>query len=72
MNTPNNPPASRAKREKADPAPIAQEQVLRVFTDNPTKVLAYRQLSRRLGVTTKGQREEIFAHLKSPAENGCD
>ena len=38
--------------------------MLRVFADNPSKVLAYRQLSRRLGVTTKGQREEIFAHLK--------
>ncbi len=71
MTTPNNSPASRAKREKADPAPIAQEQVLRVFTDNAGKVLAYRQLSRRLGVTTKGQREEIFAHLKALRKTGA-
>ncbi|GAB3878364.1 ribonuclease R [Hymenobacter segetis] len=70
MNTPENPKAPRAKREKPEPAAITQDQVLRVFADNPTKVLAYRQLSRRLGVTTKGQREEIFAHIKVLRKNG--
>ncbi|GAB3331621.1 ribonuclease R [Hymenobacter humi] len=70
MNTPENPRAPRAKREKPEPAPISQEQVLSAFTENPTKVLAYRQLSRRLGVTTKGQREEIFAHIKVLRKNG--
>ena len=71
MNTPEeNQKAPRAKREKPEPAPISQDLVLRAFTDNPTKVLAYRQLSRRLGVTTKGQREEIFAHLKVLRKNG--
>jgi ribonuclease R len=64
MDTPNNPKAPRAKREQPAPAPLSQDQVLRVFIDNPTKVVAYRQLSRRLGVTTKQQREEIFGHLK--------
>ncbi|ALW84426.1 ribonuclease R [Hymenobacter sedentarius] len=70
MNTPETPRAPRAKREKPEPAPITQAQVLSAFTDNPTKVLAYRQLSRRLGVTTKGQREEIFAHIKVLRKNG--
>ncbi|MBF9235919.1 ribonuclease R [Hymenobacter sp. BT683] len=70
MNTPENPRAPRAKREKPEPAPISQEQVLSAFTENPTKVLAYRQLSRRLGVTTKGQREEIFAHIKVLRKKG--
>ena len=70
MTTPNESPAPRAQREKPEPAPISQDLVLRAFTDNPTKVLAYRQLSRRLGVTTKGQREEIFAHLKVLRKNG--
>src|SRR6476469_3543452 len=70
MNTPENSRAPRAKREKPEPAAITQDQVLRVFADNPTKVLAYRQLSRRLGVTTKGQREEIFAHIKVLRKQG--
>ena len=70
MNTPHEPRAPRAKRETPEPAPIAQDQVLRAFADNPAKVLAYRQLSRRLGVTTKGQREEIFAHLKELRKRG--
>ena len=70
MSTSENPKAPRAKREKPEAAPISQDLVLRAFTDNPTKVLAYRQLSRRLGVTTKGQREEIFAHLKVLRKNG--
>jgi ribonuclease R len=70
MNTPENSKAPRAKREKPEPAAITQDQVLRVFADNPTKVMAYRQLSRRLGVTTKGQREEIFAHIKVLRKKG--
>ncbi|OGX88100.1 ribonuclease R [Hymenobacter lapidarius] len=70
MNTPENPKAPRAKREKSEPTAISQEQVLSAFTENPTKVLAYRQLSRRLGVTTKGQREEIFAHIKVLRKQG--
>jgi len=70
MNTPETPKAPRAQREKPEPAAITQDQVLRVFADNPTKVIAYRQLSRRLGVTTKGQREEIFAHIKVLRKNG--
>lgn len=37
---------------------------MRIFRDNPGKVLTYRQLSRRLGVTTKDQREVVFAHLR--------
>jgi ribonuclease R len=64
MSTPDTTKPSRATRERPEPAPISQEQVLRVFIENPTKVLAYRQLSRRLGVATKQQREEIFGHLK--------
>ena len=70
MNTPNESRAPRAKREKSEPSLITQDLVLRVFADNPAKVLAYRQLSRRLGVTTKGQREEIFAHLKELRKHG--
>ncbi|MCA8833018.1 ribonuclease R [Hymenobacter pini] len=67
------PRASRAKAsrrtESAAPS-ISQDLVFRIFRDNPDKVLSYRQLSRRLGVTTKEQREEIFAHLKSLKQKG--
>lgn len=70
MSTPNTNKPARATRERPEPATISQDQVLRTFIDNPTKVLAYRQLSRRLGVTTKQQREEIFAHLKSLRKTG--
>ncbi|WP_019948754.1 ribonuclease R [Hymenobacter aerophilus] len=64
-------PAPRASRAKASAtesaaaaAPISQDQIMRIFRDNPGKVLTYRQLSRRLGVTTKDQREVVFAHLR--------
>ncbi len=59
MPTKKNTPDAQA------PAPLTQAQVLRVYSDSPDKVLAYRQLSRRLGITTKQQREEVFAHLKA-------
>ncbi len=71
MESPNSPRPARAKRDQPEPAPITQELVLRAFTDNPDKVLAYRQLSRRLGVTTKQQREEIFGHLKQLRQQGA-
>ena len=66
MDSNQNPTKpARAPRDRPEPAPLTADQVLRVFIDNPTKVLAYRQLSRRLGVTTKQQREEVFGHLKA-------
>ena len=71
MESPTPPRPTRAKRDQSEPAPITQELVLRAFTDNPDKVLAYRQLSRRLGVTTKQQREEIFGHLKQLRQQGA-
>ncbi len=71
MELPTPPRPTRAKRNQSEPAPITQELVLRAFTDNPDKVLAYRQLSRRLGVTTKQQREEIFGHLKQLRQQGA-
>ncbi|SEU02181.1 ribonuclease R [Hymenobacter actinosclerus] len=65
------PRAPRAKAAPAEPtapaaptAAISQDQIMRIFRDNPGKVLTYRQLSRRLGVTTKDQREVVFAHLR--------
>jgi len=78
MKNPKDPAAPRAARAKAAPAAkaapvskiaaaaasIDQEVVYRQFADNPGKVLGYRQLSRRLGITTKVQREELFDHLK--------
>ena len=85
MKNPKDPAAPRAARAKAAPAAkatpavskvaaaaasIDQEVVYRQFADNPGKVLAYRQLSRRLGITTKAQREELFAHLKELKQNG--
>ncbi|MGI4740149.1 MAG: ribonuclease R [Janthinobacterium lividum] len=80
MKNPKDPAAPRAARAKAAPtapaptppaaASIDQDVVYRQFADNPGKVLAYRQLSRRLGITTKAQREELFAHLKDLRENG--
>lgn len=66
--SPSAPRASRAKASAAEPTaaatPISQDQIMRIFRDNPGKVLTYRQLSRRLGVTTKDQREVVFAHLR--------
>jgi ribonuclease R len=79
MKNPKDPAAPRAARAKAAPAvskvaaaaaSIDQDVVYRQFADNPGKVLAYRQLSRRLGITTKVQREELFAHLKELKQNG--
>jgi len=84
MKTPKDPAAPRAPRAKAAPAtkaaPVSKvaaaaasvdkEVVFRQFADNPGKVLAYRQLSRRLGITTKVQREELFAHLKELKQEG--
>ena len=67
--------APRADRAKAasgssDAAPISQDLVFRIFRDNPEKVLAYRQISRRLGVTTREQRDEVFGHLKALKKSG--
>ena len=66
MKSPQESSAPRARRdqESAAPARISKDQVLAIFAAQPDKVIAYRQLSRRLGVTTKGQREEVFAHLR--------
>jgi ribonuclease R len=67
---PRAPRAKAASGDQAAPATITKEQVLRIFTDKPTDVIAYRQLSRRLGVTTKEQREEVFEHLRSFKKSG--
>ncbi|SNC76983.1 RNAse R [Hymenobacter gelipurpurascens] len=68
---PRAPRAKAARGEEATAAAsVSKDLVFRIFRDNPTKVLAYRQLSRRLGVTTKGQREEIFDHLKALKKAG--
>ena len=78
MKNPQDPAAPRASRAKAASttpaaprakaapvlATLSSEVVYQQFADNPGKVLAYRQLSRRLGITTKTQREELFAILK--------
>ena len=71
------PAAKASKDSKAAKGPtppaaasLSQEHVYRQFADNPGKVLAYRQLSRRLGITTKTQREELFAHLKELKKTG--
>jgi ribonuclease R len=72
MKNPQDSAAPRAARAKAAPAAasLSQEEVYRQFADNPGKVLAYRQLSRRLGITTKAKREELFAHLKDLRQTG--
>jgi ribonuclease R len=65
--------APRAKAAQGSPegvADITKDVVFRLFRDNPTKVFAYRQISRRLGVTTKEQREDVFAHLKALKKAG--
>jgi len=67
------PRAPRAKAAQGSPegvADITKDVVFRIFRDNPDKVFAYRQISRRLGVTTKDQREDIFAHLKALKNSG--
>lgn len=73
MKKPQDPAAPRAPRAKAAPATpagITAELVYRQFADNPGKVLGYRQLSRRLGITTKTQRDDLFAVLKSLRQQG--
>ncbi|OWP63456.1 ribonuclease R [Hymenobacter amundsenii] len=67
-------PRAKAQPTESTPAPavaaaISQDQIMRIFRDNPGKVLTYRQLSRRLGVTTKDQREVVFAHLRELRQN---
>jgi len=64
-------PGTQSKAQPKTQLPtITQELVYRQFADNPGKVLGYRQLSRRLGVTTKEQRENVFAHLKELRKTG--
>ena len=77
MKNPQDPAAPRASRAKAAPAQpgtpavgLSAETVYRQFADNPGKVFGYRQLSRRLGITTKGQREGLFAILKEFRQQG--
>ncbi|GAB3301679.1 ribonuclease R family protein [Hymenobacter tenuis] len=63
-------PRAKAARGEQAAAAISKDLVFRIFRDNPDKVFAYRQLSRRLGVTTKEQRDEIFNHLKALKKSG--
>ena len=83
MKNPQDPAAPRAARAKAAPttkaakaptppapAGLSQDLVYRQFADNPGKVLGYRQLSRRLGITTKAERENLFAYLKELRQTG--
>ncbi|RPD49275.1 ribonuclease R [Hymenobacter sediminis] len=67
---PRAPRAKAARGTNAAAAPISKDLVFRIFRDNPGKVFSYRQLSRRLGVTTKEQREDVFEHLKSLKKTG--
>jgi len=67
---PRAPRAKATSGDQAAPTTITKEQVLRIFSDKPTEVIAYRQLSRRLGVTTKEQREEVFEHLRAFKKSG--
>ncbi len=67
---PTPPKAPKARPTPPGPASLSQDLVYRQFADNPGKVLGYRQLSRRLGITTKAQREELFAHLKELKKAG--
>ncbi|MBC6991756.1 ribonuclease R [Hymenobacter sp. BT491] len=57
--------AKAARAPKDAPLAVSKQLVYRIFADNPGKVISYRQISRRLGVTTKEEREQIFAHLKA-------
>lgn len=73
MKNPQDPAAPRAPRAKAappTPAGITAEVVCRQFADNPGKVFGYRQLSRRLGITTKTQRDDLFGILKQLRQQG--
>ncbi|NML66899.1 ribonuclease R [Hymenobacter sp. RP-2-7] len=73
MKNPQDPAAPRAPRAKAA-APaghaLSADVVYRQFADNPDKVLGYRQLSRRLGITTKTQRDDLFGILKELRQQG--
>ncbi|WP_078063314.1 ribonuclease R [Solirubrum puertoriconensis] len=65
---PSRDPARR--RDAAAPAPLSKTQVFRIFSENPGKVFSYRQISRRLGVVSKEQREEVFHYLKDLKRSG--
>lgn len=67
---PRAPRAKATRGDNAAAAPISKDQLFRIFRDNPGKVFSYRQLSRRLGVTTKEQRDDIFNHLKALRKTG--
>lgn len=66
---PQRDPARR-RDQAAQPAVINKTQVFRIFADNPGKVFNYRQLSRRLGVVDKDQRDELFDVLKALKKSG--
>ncbi|RTQ48408.1 ribonuclease R [Hymenobacter gummosus] len=66
---PQRDPARR-RDQAAQPAVINKTQVFRIFADNPGKVFNYRQLSRRLGVVDKQQRDDLFDVLKALRKSG--
>lgn len=66
---PQRDPARR-RDQAAQPAAINKTMVFRIFADNPGKVFNYRQLSRRLGVVDKDQRDQLFDTLKALRKSG--
>jgi len=63
--------AGRTPKEASAPTtPVTINRVLREFFNNPDDTIPYRQLARRLGVTTKEQREQVFAYLRTLRETG--
>ncbi|MBC6612296.1 ribonuclease R [Hymenobacter sp. BT507] len=70
------PRASRAKAARtpqetgAPTAAVTINQVAREFFTSNETLIPYRQLARRLGVTTKEQREVLFGHLRTLRDTG--
>ena len=63
--------AARAPKPAATPTtPLTINRVLREFFSHPDESIPYRQLARRLGVTTKEQREQVFGYLRTLRETG--
>ncbi|MBW3128991.1 ribonuclease R [Hymenobacter profundi] len=70
---PRAPRAKAARTPQETSAPTASvtiNQVAREFFTSNETLIPYRQLARRLGVTTKEQREVLFGHLRTLRETG--
>ncbi|WP_460893753.1 ribonuclease R [Rufibacter soli] len=63
-------PRRSGKRQSQNVGEVSKEVLLNVFLREPQQVFTYRQLHRRLGITTKEGREVVSELLKKMRKNG--